>query len=507
LRIKTCIIFAVAALFLSSALVMHVQAAEFEFREDFNYTDLDQMATAGWTLNRPAGTSLDSGAVILDGTGGDTSIVYKNHFPAGIYDWEAEARGMWLGQGAGTLCVAVITEHHSYSWSGDGYYNEFIFYRDSIVETRFSGYADELDEWFTFSMEREGDTLYFYFNEELEYTYTEEDTRPSQATGINLISPWIGDAKYDYYEFEGPETTPDTDEPVRESEPLLAAAAVGATVTAATALAALGPAFNSAISSLPVPKQLVSFLKFYGASLFQKVDKVKLEALKTLAFITKAELAYVGISVSIITVVYSFVAANGFPAFLEPSILAIVIPSTFFSSCIVVITKVFSGIFCAKTCGIYRKFSLWKTGVLMFIVSGLLFLFPFSSPGVTRYQSGEISKQTKALIVLSKTLILLTLAIPFTVLFLLGFRTVGDSGLMLTLMSAFFSLVPLKFLSGKAVFDYRKNLSLLALVSTGVLFFSYAFNVLPTPTYLVLGVASAAMATIALKQLKQSHKT
>jgi hypothetical protein len=39
-----------------------------------------------------------------------------------------------------------MTEHHSYGWSGDGYYSEFIFYRDSSIETRFPGYADELDE-------------------------------------------------------------------------------------------------------------------------------------------------------------------------------------------------------------------------------------------------------------------------------------------------------------------------------------------------------------------------
>ena len=279
-------------------------------------------------------------------------------------------------------------------------------------------------------------------------------------------------------------------------------------MAAASALVVgFGPAFNSVVSSLPLPKQLVSFLKFYGASLFQKVDKVKLEALEKAPLITMAELVSIGISVSLITVVYSFVAANGLPAFFDSSVLAVVIPSTFFSSCIVVVTKVFSGIFCAKTCSIYRKFSLWKTGVLMFIVSGLLFLFPFSSPGVTRYQSGvDISKQTKALLVLSKTLILLTLTIPFTVLFLLGFRTIGDSGLMLTLMSAFFSLIPLKLLSGKAVLDYRKDVSLLALVLTGLLFFSCTFNVLPMLAYLALGVASAVMATITIKKLKHSHQ-
>jgi hypothetical protein len=298
----------------------------------------------------------------------------------------------------------------------------------------------------------------------------------------------------------------DDDEPTREPRPLPVAVAVGASVTAATVLlAGLGPAVNSAISSLPIPKQLVSFLKFYGASLFQKVDKVKLDALKTAQLITKPELVSIGISVSIITLVYSFVAANGLTNFLDPSVIVIVIPATFFSSCIVVLTKVFSGILCAETCNIYRKFDLWLTGVLMFIVSGLLFLFPFSSPGITRYQSGEISKQTKGLIVLTKTLILLTLTFPFSVLFLFGFKTIGDSGLMLTLMSAFFSFIPLKFLSGKAVFDYRKDLSLIAFVSTGILFFSCTFNVVPASTYLAIGVTSALMATTTLKKLKYSN--
>jgi hypothetical protein len=77
---------------------MHVQAADFEFREDFNYANLDQMTNAGWTINRPSGTSFDSGAVVLDGTGGDSSISYSNHFPSGIYDWTVETRAMWLGR-------------------------------------------------------------------------------------------------------------------------------------------------------------------------------------------------------------------------------------------------------------------------------------------------------------------------------------------------------------------------------------------------------------------------
>ncbi|MCW4016114.1 MAG: hypothetical protein NWF06_07080 [Candidatus Bathyarchaeota archaeon] len=43
-------------------------------------------------------------------------------------------------------------------------------------------------------------------------------------------------------------------------------------------------------------------------------------------------------------------------------------------------------------------------------------------------------------------------------------------------MSSFYSMMPLKFLSGKAVFDYRKDFSLIALASTGSLFFSCTLN-------------------------------
>jgi hypothetical protein len=72
-------------------------------------------------------------------------------------------------------------------------------------------------------------------------------------------------------------------------------------------------------------------------------------------------------------------------------------------------------------------------------------------------------------------------------------------------MSAFYSLIPLKFLSGKAVLDYRKDISLIALVSTGAVFFCCIFKVLPVITYVALGVASAFMALVTLKKLSQAN--
>jgi len=301
-------------------------------------------------------------------------------------------------------------------------------------------------------------------------------------------------------------------EPIQEpqsvhvvAEVAVVAAAVTAITTALASFAGLGQSFNSAISKLPIPKPLKDFLKIYGKALFKTIDKVKLETLKKAPLITRGDLAALGISALVMTIVFGFVEANGLPRFLKPSVLAAVIPSTLLSACMVRIVKEFSGVLCARTCGVYRQFSLWMYGLVVFLISGLLFLFPFGTPVITRYQSGEISNKTKGLIILSEMLVLLTLTIPFAGLFMLGFETIGGVGLSMTLMIVCYSLVPLKPLAGKAVFDYRKEVSLIAFALTAILFYSFSFNLLPHVTYLAAGVVSVFLATITLSQLRKAH--
>ncbi|MCK4481918.1 PKD domain-containing protein, partial [Candidatus Bathyarchaeota archaeon] len=285
----------------------------------------------------------------------------------------------------------------------------------------------------------------------------------------------------------------------------VAGAAVTATAAAIASLGGLGQSFNSAVSKLPIPDELKEFLRLYGEEIFETVDKVKLEALEKTPFITKGELAALGISALIMTIVFGFVEANGLPRFLNMSVLAAVIPSTLLSVCMVSIAGELSEALFARTCRVYRQYRLWMYGLGAFLISGILFLFPFASPGITRYQSGEISNKTRGLIVLSKMLVLLTLTIPFTGLFMLGFKIIGDAGLLLTLMTVCYSLVPLKPFVGKAVFDYRKEVSLIALVSTAILLYSFTVNLLPHVTYLAVGVASVFLVAITLSQLRKAH--
>ena len=204
----------------------------------------------------------------------------------------------------------------------------------------------------------------------------------------------------------------------------------------------------------------------------------------------------------LLTFVYSVASANGFFNFLNLEVMGAIIPSTFLSSGIVVLTKVFSNAYWSYNFNVYKKFSVWFIGLLMFVVSGLLFLFPFSSPSITRYQSVQISKEKKALLILFKTFTVLSLMIPFSILFMLGFEVLGDSGMLLTLMSTFYSLIPIKMLAGKVLFDYRKDYSLIMLVFLGVLFFGATLNLLPYLVFLIAGIKSAIIAIMARKKLE-----
>jgi len=300
--------------------------------------------------------------------------------------------------------------------------------------------------------------------------------------------------------------------------PLYVVAAAVGVFTAATAailahMTGLGASFDSAISKLPLPDELKEFLQLYGEKLFELVDKTKLEALRKAPFITRGEVAALGVSALLAAIVFGSEKAEGLLNFLTYEGLVNFIPPALVSVCIVIVfAEVFEAC-CARICRIHKQFRLWMYGVIMFLVSGLIFHFPIGSPGITRYQSGEISAEAKGLFVLSKILMFLTLTFPFAGLLMLGFDTVGEVGLWLILTTVFSSLIPVRPLVGKALFNYRKEVSLAALALSGILLFSFSYSrltqvvFLPHLIYLAVGAVSAFLAGITLYQLRKVHPT
>ena len=107
MKAKLWLFFASLLFTLSFVALVSAQTGQIYLKEDFNYSSLDQMQAAGWTFTRPAGISVAAGAVTLDGTGGDCTISRATSFSNDVYDWKAEVRSMWLGQGHSVLSVFV----------------------------------------------------------------------------------------------------------------------------------------------------------------------------------------------------------------------------------------------------------------------------------------------------------------------------------------------------------------------------------------------------------------
>jgi len=184
--------------FSSFILIPQVKAQIYEWRDDFNYSNLDEMERAGWVIGNKGYTIVEDGYVILDNDGWVGTYLRYRNFPSGIYEWKAESKGMWIGRSYGSLHIIVETERHVYSWWGDSYYPEFVFSRDDVKIFRFPGYRPKLNEWFTLTLEKKGNIFYMYFNGELQKTYVETDEKTGELKGIGVNSAWIGTTKYDY---------------------------------------------------------------------------------------------------------------------------------------------------------------------------------------------------------------------------------------------------------------------------------------------------------------------
>ena len=142
----------------------------------------------------------------------------------------------------------------------------------------------------------------------------------------------------------------------------------------------------------------------------------------------------------------------------------------------------------------------------MFLISGFLFLFPFSSPGITKYQ-GEIPKKTNGLMTLTKILLALTLTILYTIFTMVGYTIIGDVGLLVTLTTVCYSLVPIEPLPGRKIFTYRKELSIVSLALMAILLYAFTMKLFPLIIYLCAGIAAAVIATINLLYLRRTKRT
>ena len=197
---KAMAILAIAVLFFLGMIIVPSTSStppDFYWAEEFDYDSLDQMRSAGWTLEQPTSTSLNSSAVVLNGMSVDTVIRYRG-FPEGIIDWVATSRGMWAGGDGGAIIIAVVTSEHSYSFWIDGWYGNLMFSVDG-TGTIIGSYALDLFIWHELEMHKVGNKISCYLDGVFSYT-AELGEEVGEAVGMDIVSPWHGIAQYDRIE-------------------------------------------------------------------------------------------------------------------------------------------------------------------------------------------------------------------------------------------------------------------------------------------------------------------
>jgi hypothetical protein len=453
------------------------------WRDDVNYSSLDQFKAAGWSSLYPTGISFSGTAINLDGTQGDNTITYQNKFPSGIYDWKIEAQAKWtLGSHSG-INIGAITEKHTYQFMADGWYSGFVFYRDSQVILRIGSYQEISNELITLRMERHGNQIDMYFNNQLQNSYTETDTTPSQLTGYTTNSPWQGGAEFQYFQAwsstsgtslpPGATPSPSSGDATTTAWVPTTANGAAASIFAITAVSIASLIFAAA-SSAPaatsgfigklidkirelMPDTIKKWLEDFVAS----KRKLKVDEKTGSPYLpTKSEAIVYGLSILFSTFAFSYVKINNLDQIL------IIIPTFFATSILVSFARTYILAVYTRTKGVWTEYKLWPFGLGLFLLSTLAFRTPFSSPTRTVRHSKNFTDKLAGFLSVAAIFITLGFGALFFVLYKSGFALIGGTGLAMCLISAFFDTFPFEPMGGKDVYKYNKTLWAILFVIT-----------------------------------------
>jgi hypothetical protein len=310
-------------------------------------------------------------------------------------------------------------------------------------------------------------------------------------------------ANYTFHVSSFPYTTgappPNEEEPVRQPSSLPVAsvavaigAGVSAGLTATAGATGLGQQFNAAVSRLDLPNSIKDFLKFYTEETFKHVTGKEAKVKRRKRYMSISRLLSLVISATALVVVLSYVELNGLSGFLNVSELMSVMPSVLITVVLFLVIKETVTLIIGEMLNVLCELKVWLHGLVALLISGLGFLLPFGSPWRTDYE-GDLDARGVGLIGTLKILCDLVLMIPFYGFTLLGYELIGDAGLLLTTMSAYYSSFPLRPLEGRAVFEYNKALWASLFAGSLALFVSCSAKLLPSTAYLLGGSLAMAL--------------
>jgi hypothetical protein len=291
----------------------------------------------------------------------------------------------------------------------------------------------------------------------------------------------------------------------------ITAASAGTATALAIVLTTISQSSASTISSWSIPEPLKEFLKKFAEAKFEK----KFEKQETLlpkqkkSFITGQELKALFFSIILSGLVAGFVKGGGFTNIFNLNYVSIFFEAGLISGIIIEVSGFIVESICSSTCGIQKKYHFWRIGVVTFLITGVVFMFPFSSSTKSTYAEPMPAK-LKTQTILLKSFLTLTLTILFAVMALNKtgiLPKIGDAGLLLILTSICSSLVPLAPLAGKEIYNYRKITSFAMLIPMLFLIITYQIRFIPNWEFSIVGIIAAILAQKVFNQLKTQNET
>ena len=178
---------------------------------------------------------------------------------------------------------------------------------------------------------------------------------------------------------------------------------------------------------------------------------------------TKVEVLAYLIAIVVLTFAFSYVKVEVL------SQIWLLLPVFFITSIIVGFVQKFFSIVYLRSRGVWSEHTIWPLGLLLFLSTTLAFRVPFSSP-TRNLHSKKYNDKLGAIASSVEILIGLAFAGLFFIVLRRGYVAIGDAGLSMCVIGAFFGTFPISPMSGKDIFDYSKRLWAMLFVLTLAIF-------------------------------------
>lgn len=199
-----------------SVPIPHAKAQVY-FREDFNYTSIADLQSAGWQVlgqcsNNPTNAwslvSVEPGVVtILDDGSQGTALCHDISLPE--TDWSVETVAKWVGGNFGTMNLYLFLTgiKYGYKFWVDDYFGIYEFDRLG-VGTVWTQSRPNLQPqvWYTLMVQKQGSTIGLYFDGIEVYAYQETDPNfiGRSLARVGIEPGWLSTISFDYVEVGSP---------------------------------------------------------------------------------------------------------------------------------------------------------------------------------------------------------------------------------------------------------------------------------------------------------------